>query len=750
MALDSRNKRAAALGLALAFLSVPPVPDGAVTAADRAQIGGFYFYEVVPAGSPSYRYLIDWDNDGFICRDARPGDALNQIPTPLTWGELRIAPFRVGASVEIQSETSADGLLVLRVETGTATDGGAQFGSESGMIDDIAVAPGTTYSAAVSVRGISGYAGVDMLLIAIDEDFNGWASDTFTLTADWQRVTISGTTNVGSSFTNLLILKNGGAADVTFEARGFLLVEGASVPDHFNAGLASNLYDDVSAWVQQADWSLGFKKAWQRVADDVSARLVLRNDTKLFSPDYSASPLHDSLLPQRTLQIESVWGSVTRRHFTGWIDAVAPTFGSTRGPFQCTISARGLLPNLKAAELHLPLLEDVTAAEILEAVLAQTILPPGAVGGRGWVLEVAGHGELEESTYPVDTDAIFEFDDGLNTYPYVGDNWEGQEGAAGPRDRFASAYDAIVSVVEAERGKVFVNRDGKLVFWDRTHFQADTTVQATITNPHGLSYAMAADTVVNRVRLKVYPRKEEEDAILWRLDEPIIIHSSTSADGPNEQEFRARWAQADGQQVGAKDVVAPNTGDGSLAVSQGNLTIVAFEPDARGARIVLRNESTWNSAHLDALILKGTKITAWNAQEVEAVDPASAALYGLKEMAIDARLLGDFSLAQDIADYELALRKDPRGVADKLTLMNKDATYLTQILARTIGDRISVSEAQTAHAGEYFIVGEQHRVRDNGRVHTCDWMLEPAGPYTGWLLEVEGRGELEEATLLGY
>ncbi len=52
MAIDTRERRASLIGLGLPGLAVAPLPDGAVSEADRAQLGWLYAgldYTAVPA-----------------------------------------------------------------------------------------------------------------------------------------------------------------------------------------------------------------------------------------------------------------------------------------------------------------------------------------------------------------------------------------------------------------------------------------------------------------------------------------------------------------------------------------------------------------------------------------------------------------------------------------------------------------------------------------------------------------------------
>lgn len=56
---------------------------------------------------------VDWNRDGFLCRDARPGDALNLLPAPLTHATLSSAGFS-GATCAKRREDTRFGRQVYR------------------------------------------------------------------------------------------------------------------------------------------------------------------------------------------------------------------------------------------------------------------------------------------------------------------------------------------------------------------------------------------------------------------------------------------------------------------------------------------------------------------------------------------------------------------------------------------------------------------------------------------------------------
>lgn len=501
--------------------------------------------------------------------------------------------------------------------------------------------------------------------------------------------------------------------------------------DFDNDGSVADANEDVSAYVQRLSWRVGFTRAHERVADDVEAEIVLVNADQRFSPENASGPYYGTLLPQRRVVIESVYSATTRRHFTGFLQSVRPAPGSANGTLVATLRAVGFVEHLKTTELTLPLMENTTAEAVIEAIVDRVALPPAATGGIGWTWDIPGRCEFDSTMIFTDPTAVLALDAGKNSYPFVGDTW----------DKIANAFDGITSVVEAERGKLYVDRDGKLQFKNRDWLQINTTVAATITNPHGVDYSFGADTIVNAVRVGLYPRAISDSATdeLWTLDEPVTIKAR------GEEEVRARWVAAEGERVGAKDVVAPNTGDGSLVSDPAGVTPGAYEIDARGATITLVNAGG-RTRDVTTLIWRGRKITSANQIAVTALDSVSIGAYGRRELALDLKLLSDVDFARQVAQYEVAQRKDARGVAASVTLLDKDGAYLTHCLARTPGERIALSEAQTGHSGEYYVIGERHEVVDNGRLHACTLYLEPAPLAPCWVWDAADRSDFDTAT----
>lgn len=495
----------------------------------------------------------------------------------------------------------------------------------------------------------------------------------------------------------------------------------------------SDANEDITPYVMSARWGLGNKQPFQDVADESTLNLVLRNTDRRFSPEYSGSPLAGTILPQRGVLVQSTMGSLTTTHWRGWIDHLTPAMGQYSGPFTVMARCIGARQFLQAAEINLQLLENATADEVIAAIFGQVQFPPAL--DRAWLLGVPGASELGVTTYLADDTTALDLEVGDSVFPYVGDNW----------DRITNGWAGIKSAVSAERGKFFFTRGGVATFWNRSHLQTTTTLDATVTNTmQGMDYAYG-DDVVNDARVNFYPRALSADntATLWTMDKAITIKPG------QEKTIRARYTSAEGERVGGRNVQTPTAGAGTLAFSAGTATLVTFTPEDRSATLVFRNGSTTADAIISTLVIKGQKITSWNSEQTQVVNAASIAVYGRKTWTLDAKLLEDDVFARNVADYEVARRKDPRGRARSLTMTHNSDANVLQMVKRTIGDRVAIEEAQTAHEAEYFIVGEEWTWGKKGKDYSVRWTLEPCPAYNAWLLGTAGRSELGETTYLG-
>ena len=135
------------------------------------------------------------------------------------------------------------------------------------------------------------------------------------------------------------------------------------------------IYTDETARVLSAKWSLGFQQAYMDVGNDAKLSLLMRNEDKRFSPEYSAGSLYGKLAPLRPVKIESNDGTSTRRHFSGWVQSIHPA-ANRHGERIAMIQVSGAMQFLKATETKIELQENQRSDDIIASLVNEVIFPP--------------------------------------------------------------------------------------------------------------------------------------------------------------------------------------------------------------------------------------------------------------------------------------------------------------------------------------------------------------------------------------
>lgn len=493
--------------------------------------------------------------------------------------------------------------------------------------------------------------------------------------------------------------------------------------DWNNDGDYNDSNENITDYVMDATWKIGMSRPYQEFADETRLTLVLMNNDRRFSPEYSSGVLYGKLKPQRRVKVTAKYSLTTFTMYTGWIESIQPE-PMANGSLTCTITCVGAKQFLEKTTFESPLLENVRADEAISSILQSVQIPPSI--DRAWILGRVGNGELESTTYLADLTQIASLEIASDVLPYVGDGWE--DGI--------KAVDAIQSLVMAERGKFFYDRSGVAVFWNRSHLQLLNSTDLTLTDhAQSLRYTYG-EGITNVVKTTVYPRTlgATNTEILWELNEPAKVREGDT------KTIRARYNSDENQTVSARDVQLPSGGD--FVVSSGSCTI-SMEADARSATLTLTNTGL-GEAVVSTIVVRGQKVTAYDREEIMYEDTSSITDYGRREMSINTKLMASRDLAEAVGQWEAGRRSQPRGMISQVMLINRNYSYLAAMIELTIGNTIRVSETQTAHADNYVIMGEEHHIWDGLKRHETRWYLEPRTPVKSWILGVTGRSELDQ------
>ncbi len=493
---------------------------------------------------------------------------------------------------------------------------------------------------------------------------------------------------------------------------------------------AETLSRDVIA----AEWALGLARAADSVAAPSWAALTLRDPARRYTPENPDSPLYGSLTPRKKVRITSTHGGLTRVHFTGWTESFTPNADRTT-----RLRCAGVEALLERAEVFLPLGLNQRADQVIAAVLAQVAYPPALSGY--WLL---GTARLGRSTRLPDTTTYADLEAGLSVFAYVGDNWG--DGV--------SAWGAIRAATESERGRCFVDRSGRVVFWNRHHLHKQTAVAASFTGRDArFAIGYSGEDLVNRAVVTCHPRDVgSSPQALWTLAAPLAVPPGGS------RTVRARFADQSGARIGGLDLVTPVAGvdyqanaapDGSGTDLTASVS-VTLAPSASSAVLTFSNGGPLTAYLLAGAVVRGLRLADWGPLDAEYEDQTSITHYGRRTLGLDLPLLSDAEEAARLARHLVVEGRDPRGRVEAVTLRNTSDDALAALLGLTLGDRITLTDARSGHQRDYHIIGERHALRRGGAEHETAWTLAPASPVAYWRLGVSGAGELGAATRLAY
>ena len=515
-----------------------------------------------------------------------------------------------------------------------------------------------------------------------------------------------------------------------------------SVNIDWNRDGGTNPYSDVTSNTILVRWLLGMKVTYQDCADNSRLELVLNNQDRLFSPDNLSGALAGKLVPLRPIRIQSNDGTTTRTHWVGWIDSIQPKV-NRYGERTVQITAVGAMQFLKAAETSLTLQQNKRTDEVIADLIKEVIFPPAL--SQAWVLGHTGNSEVGASTYLADTTAYSTLDTGALTLNIAADNWVRQGGFSDVIQNNFDVYHAISDITAAEHGKFFFSRDGKAIFWNRHHLLQGGALNAAFNDAMtDMAYSYAGlDECKNEISVVCHPRtiSTTDQDVLWQLGDAVV-----RVEGNKPRTVFVKYEDENGKRVGAKDVTVTD-----LEFESGSAT-ATVEAQANGAEVTFTS-TTNTGAVVTKCSVRGRKIVDSGEMEAKATDTDSIINYGRRTLRLNLPSIDNLDEAQYIADFERDRRGKPRGTVQALTVashgQNGGNKHAAQLVL-SIGHLISVTETQTAHNSNYYIIGEAHELTNGASLWKTTWYLEPAPATYPWQLDTVGRSELDAATQLAY
>lgn len=464
---------------------------------------------------------------------------------------------------------------------------------------------------------------------------------------------------------------------------------------------------DISAYVLECTIRRGRTRADERYLAG-EAVLLLDNADGRFHNRNTASPYYPNLKPGRRLRVRATYNATTYNLIHALlveIDAVA----RDRVQMVC----QDVLGYLRDVKVSASLLENVLTGTVVAAYLDE-------VG-------------IDASERNLDV--------GQTTIQYTTVS--------------GSLSNVLGKVSDAEQGRIYVAKDGRVRFEDR-HWRLANAQTSVWTlqdqNPIAdMESPVGWETLVNRVVVVAHPVEVKTTGTLWTAQTVVSVPAGAS------REVWAQYSDSDtGQACVGKDLVTPvagtdyvansaEDGTGTDLTGQVSVTVSAFTDTAK---ITITNNASV-TAYMTTLQLRGKPVVIGNIS-VREEDAASISAYRLREKRLSLELLQDVDVAKDMALFVLNMLDDPdKGPVTVVTPV--DDVALPEALEVEISQRVTVNSGTHYISNmdyyvegiEYALHGEQAETPD-----TLTMYLEPADMTGGWF--VVGYARAGETTRLAY
>ena len=496
--------------------------------------------------------------------------------------------------------------------------------------------------------------------------------------------------------------------------------------------------EDITSYVMPgSSWQLGFTEPYQAIARAATCTLILNNADKRFSPENSGGALYPDFDVGKKIKISANYSSTDYVLFNGRVDDIQPA-PNTKGERKTTLISSGFLQEAQGAEVFIPVMENVTGDEVIAEILSNTTLYPAGLPADVWTLGVSALGTDSKLAA---ISGYLSAEVGKSTFTVIGDEWT--DGI--------SVYGALRDVAGREAGRVFVDRDGIINFWNRHYLIEKTSVDATLAETafSNMGYVYG-QRIINDVIVQARPRLIGSSVEqLAQIDKAVKIGAGKTKSINFRYRDQDSNAKISGkslvQPVKTADYTATENEDGTGTDYTESVTAAIIDEKANRCKVEFANTAPVGVWLQPGAKIQGIKITDFGIVDAENDDETSIFVYQRQPFTYEF-VMDDVDVAEGMSNYWLSIWKDPTGRITSVTLpAYRDATTLTQALTRTIGDRITLSETQTGNSADYFIIGEIWSL--GGKNAFVTWMLEPADNQAFWILNTSA---LNNSTVLAF
>ncbi|MEE3331969.1 MAG: hypothetical protein VX246_13975 [Myxococcota bacterium] len=298
----------------------------------------------------------------------------------------------------------------------------------------------------------------------------------------------------------------------------------------------------------------------------------------------------------------------------------------------------------------------------------------------------------------------------------------------------------------------------------RTDRAKKNTNQSTFDDDdiEAISLRRSRDSVINRMQVLTHPRRKDgSNVVLYSMRDATVGTDSAVAllagesitlvcpyTDPDDREQRCAGTSMV-TPASSTDYTANAAADASGADMSSSLGVSATY-GGTSASVVLTNNHASTTLYITKFDFRGLGIYDQQTTVHEQEDATSQSTFGTNAYRYDASYQMDPVVGNSFALHFLGVYKDAQQSAESVTiLLNKNAGLMAAGLTREVGDRIGISEAQTALDEGYFIQSVTLTIKPTNIIR-CKWTLSPASRIAYWFIGTAGASNVGDSTRIAF
>lgn len=496
-------------------------------------------------------------------------------------------------------------------------------------------------------------------------------------------------------------------------------------------------YDDISVYVQSANWGFGMQGTYDYIPAPAFMSIVINNSSGDFNLSNPLARYYGKISSGMLARVQMSQDGIN------WLTMcvlgckrISPMYQDNPLSGEVVLECVDILPDFLQSQYVPPLQLDVRVDEALSTLheTTKTLYPyPN-------YYQYLDYTSLDDGKPLFDGLDFIDFEQAETSLEFVGDNLG--------RGEAVTVSNFVQDMVKAEIYGLYYwsPRFEKTFFLSRYH-AADTAISWYLSN---LDFSKPtyqfAKHLRNDTAVSYYPRAiGDTEQVLWESDSVPLSIAGLSK---RKLIVRYRDPNIESSTVGALDVIIP----------QPNVDFIAnLEPDGSGierttririhaklgaasTELTIRNYAG-GTVYITLLQLRGTPITTYNKEIALSTNHESILQHGTHSHSEDLRAVSSAEFAQDFADFLANVYGTARWELERLNINISDSSLsasINQVMNRTIGDVINVNDSGTQHNADYMIIGEQHSIDAQNAKHSVTYTLRPTNRGNLFILGTSG------------